>query len=372
MKINIKEKKQDKWLLWTVVFLVAFGMPMLFIAASPKEINVYLLTQVAKLVPGVLILIFMSYFNYRHLQKLAWFLMGTSFLLLLYTKLWGDFRWISIGSISFQVADFARFSVIVFLADYIDKNYKNMNQFLKGIVFPILVVSPIALLIFYQPDLSTAMVLMAIVFSLLFVGGTKLVQFSTTILLAGSSFLIFTLNRGNYWTIRIVDFANKILGIASNNNSPTAYQARQAEIALNQGGLSGMLGEGTQKLGYLPQQDSDFIFAIIGEELGFIGTTILIIAYMIIFYRVIQIAKNSNDIFGIILTIGFGLSITYYAFVHIGYVVGMLPITGIPLPFISHGGSALIINLLMIGILLNISKAQRKLHVKEWRSRIDA
>ena len=245
-----------------------------------------------------------------------------------------------------------------------------MNQFLTGIVFPVLIVAPIALLIWSQPDLSTAMVLMAIVFSLLFVGGTRLVQFSTTVLLAGSSFLIFALNRGNYWTDRIVDFANGILGIASSDNSATVFHATQAEIALNQGGLSGMLGAGTQKLGYLPEQYSDFIFAIVGEELGFIGTTILIIAYMIIFYRVIQIAKNSNDIFGIILTIGFGLSITYYAFVHIGYVVGMLPVTGIPLPFISHGGSALIINLLMIGILLNISKAQRKLNVKEWRPRI--
>ena len=370
MKINIKEKKQDKWLLWTVVFLVALGLPMLLIASSPEVGYSYFLRQAAKLVPGVLILLFMSYFNYRHLQKLAWFLMGTSFLLLLYTKLWGDFRWISIGPISFQVADFARFSVIVFLADYIDKNYKNMNQFLTGIVFPVLVVSPIALLIWSQPDLSTAMVLMAIVFSLLFVGGTRLVQFSTTVLLAGSSFLIFALNRGNYWTDRIVDFANGILGIASSDDSATVFHATQAEIALNQGGLSGMLGAGTQKLGYLPEQYSDFIFAIVGEELGFIGTTILIIAYMIIFYRVIQIAKNSNDIFGIILTIGFGLSITYYAFVHIGYVVGMLPVTGIPLPFISHGGSALIMNLLMIGILLNISKAQRKLNVKEWRPRI--
>ena len=100
MKINIKEKKQDKWLLWTVVFLVALGLPMLLIASSPEVGYSYFLRQAAKLVPGVLILIFMSYFNYRHLQKLAWFLMGTSFLLLLYTKLQGDFRWISIGPIS--------------------------------------------------------------------------------------------------------------------------------------------------------------------------------------------------------------------------------------------------------------------------------
>ena len=147
----------------------------------------------------------------------------------------------------------------------------------------------------------------------------------------------------------------------------------RALIGLKQGGLSGMgIGERIQKYSYLPETHTDFIFAIIGEELGFIAGSILMLAYYIIFYRAVQISKKSNDIFGIMLSIGFGLSITIYAFINIGVVIGVIPVTGVPLPFISYGGSSLIINLMMIAILLNISKAQRKLNVKRWRLRVNA
>ena len=131
------------------------------------------------------------------------------------------------------------------------------------------------------------------------------------------------------------------------------------------------IGESIQKHSYLPETHTDFIFAIIGEELGFIAGFIVMMAYGIILFRAIQISKKSNDIFGIILSIGFGLSITFYALINIGVVIGIIPVTGVPLPFISYGGSSLIINLLMVAILLNISKAQRKFKVKKWRLRVD-
>jgi cell division protein FtsW (lipid II flippase) len=121
----------------------------------------------------------------------------------------------------------------------------------------------------------------------------------------------------------------------------------------------------------LPETHTDFIFAIIGEELGFIRTSVFMLAYTIILFRAIQISKKSNDIFGIILSVGFGLSITFYALINIGVAINILPVTGVPLPFVSYGGSSLIINLLMVGILLNISKAQRKFKVKKWRLRVD-
>jgi cell division protein FtsW len=144
-------------------------------------------------------------------------------------------------------------------------------------------------------------------------------------------------------------------------------------IGLKQGGLSGMgIGESIQKYSYLPETHTDFIFAIIGEEMGFITGVILMIAYYIIFYRAVQISKKSNDIFGILLSIGFGLSITIYAFINIGVVIGVIPVTGVPLPFISYGGSSLITNLMMVAVLLNISKAQRKINVKRWRPRVNA
>ena len=380
MKINVKEKKQDKWLFWTVIFLVGFGLAVLFSASSVESLELtkgdsafyYFFRQFLKVVPAILLFLFMSYFNYRNFQKLKLplILIGTSFLLLLYTKFQGcdgdSCRWISIGPVSFQTSDFARFSIIIFLADYIDRHYKNMDQFFTGIVFPVLVVLPIALLIMIQPDNSTSIILMGIVFSMLFIGGAKLMQFLTTILLGASSMLIFIINQKSYVLKRILSF------IDPSSSEAVSYQSTQSLLALQQGGFLGRgWGDSIQKHQYLPEPHTDFIFAVIGEELGFVAGIIVMLAYIIIFYRIIQIAKNSNDIFGIILSIGFGLSITYYAFVNIGVVIGLIPVTGVTLPFISYGGSSLITNLLMVGILLNISKAQRKLRVRDWRLRVN-
>ena len=380
MKINIKEKKQDRWLFFTVIFLVGFGLAVLFSASSVESLELtngdspfyYFLRQFLKVVPALLLFLLMSRFNYKNFQKLKlpWILIGTSFLLLLYTKFQGcggdACRWISIGPISFQTSDFARFSIIIFLADYIDRHYKNMDQFFTGIVFPVLVVLPIALLIMIQPDNSTTIILMGIVFSMLFIGGAKLMQFFTTILLGASSMLIFIINQKSYVLKRILSF------IDPSSSEALGYQSTQSLLALQQGGFLGRgWGDSVQKHQYLPEPHTDFIFAVIGEELGFLAGIIVMLAYIIIFYRIIQISKNSNDIFGIILSIGFGLSITYYAFVNIGVVIGAIPVTGVTLPFISYGGSSLITNLLMVGILLNISRAQRKLRVRKWRLRVN-
>ena len=380
MKINIKEKKQDKWLFWTVVFLVGFGLAVLFSASSVESLELtnedsafyYFFRQFLKVIPAALLFLLMSHFNYKNFQKLKlpWILIGVSFLLLLYTKLQGcggdACRWISIGPVSFQTSDFARFSIIIFLADYIDRHYKNMDQFFTGIVFPVLVVLPIALLIMIQPDNSTTIILMGIVFSMLFIGGAKLIQFFTTILLGASSMLIFIINQKSYVLKRILSF------IDPSSSEAIGYQSTQSLLALQQGGFLGRgWGDSLQKHEYLPEPHTDFIFAVIGEELGFLAGIVVMLAYIITFYRIIQIAKNSNDIFGIILSIGFGLSITYYAFVNIGVVIGLIPVTGVTLPFISYGGSSLITNLLMVGILLNISRAQRKLRVRDWRLRVN-
>jgi len=211
------------------------------------------------------------------------------------------------------------------------------------------------------------MILLAIVYAMLFIGGASFIQLLTIGTISVGAFTIAILNKGNYALARILSFMNP----ASSEN--VSYQSSQALIGLKQGGISGMgIGESIQKYSYLPETHTDFIFAIIGEEMGFITGIILMIAYYIIFYRSIQISKKSNDTFGILLSIGFGLSISIYALINIGVVIGIVPVTGVPLPFISYGGSSLITNLMMIAILLNISKAQRKINVRKWRLRVDA
>jgi cell division protein FtsW len=377
--MNIKEQKQDRLLFISVIALISFGLFMLFSASWVKSLEItggesrtyFLVSQMIKLVPAFFIFIFFTKINYRKLQFISPYLLFLSFLLLVYTQLQGcngdSCRWLSIGPISFQTSDIARFSVILFLASYIDNNYKYMKQFVKGIFYPLLAILPIALMIIVQPDNSTTLILLIITYAMLFVGGASFIQLATIGVLSVGTIGIFILNEKNYALGRILSFIDPA------SSASVGYQSNQALIGLKQGGLSGMgIGESIQKYSYLPETHTDFIFAIIGEELGFIAGSLLMLVYYIIFYRAVQISKKSNDIFGIMLSIGFGLSITIYAFINIGVVIGLVPVTGVPLPFISYGGSSLITNLMMIAILLNISKAQRKLNVKKWRLRVNA
>ena len=377
--MNIKEQKQDRLLFISVIALISFGLFMLFSASWVKSLEItggesrtyFLVSQMIKLVPAFFIFIFFTKINYRKLQFISPYLLFLSFFLLVYTQLQGcngdSCRWLSIGPISFQTSDIARFSVILFLASYIDNNYKYMKQFVKGIFYPLLAILPIALMIIVQPDNSTTLILLIITYAMLFVGGASFIQLATIGVLSVGTIGIFILNEKNYALGRILSFIDPA------SSASVGYQSNQALIGLKQGGLSGMgIGESIQKYSYLPETHTDFIFAIIGEELGFIAGSLLMLMYYIIFYRAVQISKKSNDIFGIMLSIGFGLSITIYAFINIGVVIGLVPVTGVPLPFISYGGSSLITNLMMIAILLNISKAQRKLNVKRWRLRVNA
>ena len=376
--MNIKEQKQDRLLFMSVIALISFGLFMLFSASWVKSLEItggesrtyFLASQMIKLIPAFFIFIFFTKINYRKLQLISPYLLFTSFLLLVYTQFQGcngdSCRWLSIGPISFQTSDIARFSVILFLASYIDNNYKYMKQFVKGIFYPLLAILPIAFMIIIQPDNSTTLILLIIAYAMLFVGGASFIQLLTIGVLSVGSMGIFILNEKNYALGRILSFMDPT------SSASIGYQSNQALIGLKQGGLSGMgIGESIQKYSYLPETHTDFIFAIIGEELGFVAGSLLMLVYYIIFYRAVQISKRSNDIFGIMLSIGFGLSITIYAFINIGVVIGLVPVTGVPLPFISYGGSSLITNLMMIAILLNISKAQRKLNVKRWRLRVN-
>ena len=376
--MNIKEQKQDRLLFMSVIALISFGLFMLFSASWVKSLEItggesrtyFLVSQMIKLIPAFFVFIFFTKINYRKLQLISPYLVFLSFILLVYTQFQGcngdSCRWLSIGPISFQTSDIARFSIILFLASYIDNNYKYMKQFVKGIFYPLLAILPIAFMIIIQPDNSTTLILLIIAYAMLFVGGASFIQLLTIGVLSAGSMVIFILNEKNYALGRILSFMDPA------SSASIGYQSNQALIGLKQGGLSGMgIGESIQKYSYLPETHTDFIFAIIGEELGFVAGSVLMLVYYVIFYRAVQISKRSNDIFGIMLSIGFGLSITIYAFINIGVVIGLVPVTGVPLPFISYGGSSLITNLMMIAILLNISKAQRKLNVKRWRLRVN-
>jgi len=375
--MNIKKLSQDYYLLGSVFFLIIFGLVMLFSASWVKSLEVtngesrsyFFSSQLLKFLPGLMIFLFFSFFNYRKLQKIAILSLITTFILLLYTKFQGcnldSCRWLSIGPVSFQTSDLARFSIILFLADYIDRNHKKMISFDKGILIPLLWILPSCILVLIQPDNSTTLIIMSIALIMLFIGGASFPQILTISILGISTVGFMLLNKGNYALSRITSFFNE--------SSVVNYQSDQAIIGLQQGGFWGLgVGNSVQKYNYLPETHTDFIFAIIGEELGFFAGMILILIYAFILIRAVQIAKKSNDIFGIMLSLGFGISISIYALINIGVVIGLLPVTGVPLPFISYGGSSFIINILMIAILLNISKSKREFKLKNWRLKVNA
>ena len=365
--MNIKEQSQDRILFISVIALISFGLFMLFSASWVKSLEItegdsrtyFLVSQMIKLFPAFFIFILLTKINYRKLQFLSPYLLFTSFLLLLYTQFQGcasdSCRWLSIGPISFQTSDTARFSMILFLASYIDNNHKHMKQFVKGIFYPMLAISPVALMIIIQPDNSTTLILLTITFAMLFVGGASFIQLATVGVFSVGAIGIFILNEKNYALGRILSFID-----SSGTSASIGYQSNQALIGLKQGGFSGMgIGESIQKYSYLPETHTDFIFAIIGEELGLLlGTIPILTLFLLIFLRGIKIAKSSTDPFAVLLSIGISFNIIIYAFINAAVVTGLMPVTGLPMPMISYGGSGMIVNFAMIGILLNISQSK--------------
>ena len=231
-----------------------------------------------------------------------------------------------------------------------------MKKFQTGLMPIILTLFLMMGLIVIQPDYSTALMIGTIGILILFIGGAKISQLS---LIGASSLMIgipILLSR-EYRRQRVFSF----LGLGG--NSDIGYQANQSLISLGNGGAFGVgLGNSVEKNHFLPTPHTDFIFAIIGEELGFFfGTVPLLTLFLFIFFRCLNIAKNCTDPFGVLLTVGIAFNLILYAFVNAAVVVGLFPVTGLPMPMISYGGSGMVINMALIGILLNISQSRRSI-----------
>ena len=267
-------------------------------------------------------------------------------------------RWLYIGTLSLQTSDIARFSIIIFMAYYADKKRESLKDFQTGILPAIYVLIIIMALIIIQPDYSTALMIGIIGFMILFIGGAQISHLSligACALLIGFPVLI---SRSYRWE-RILDYINRLFG--NGNNSDIGYQATQSLNSLGNGGWLGVgLGNSIEKNHFLPTPHTDFIFAIIGEELGFIlGTIPVITLFLLIFLRGLKIARQCTDHFGVLLAVGISFNFILYAFVYAAVVTGIFPVTGLPMPMVSYGGSGMVVNMALIGILLNISQARR-------------
>ena len=356
---NIVITPPDRILTVVVVFLVVFGLMSVFSASVPKCVNAglnplhFAIIQLGGIILGYFGLRILCNFDYKNLMNLTnGFAIFVICMLVLVLAV-GDVingaqRWISVGPLSLQPSEFAKPAVVLLLAKIFSKD-SNLTDSSKWPTFLLIII--MVLLIFKQPNLSMVMLLFAtsVVMYLVAGGSAKLILggFGAAFGLGGIGSLLqpYQLQRIQIWLNPDVD----PLG--------AGYNIIQSMVAFASGGLWGSgFGASKQKLAWLPEAHTDFIFAVIGEELGFIGCLFLIGLFWTILQRGFVIASRCPDMYGKLLAIGLTFSICFQAFLNMSVASSMLPATGVPLPFISYGGSSVMITLGMIGILLNISK----------------
>jgi rod shape determining protein RodA len=354
----------DFSLIFSMVCLAIFGAVMIFSASSSKleeagaDPATYVKRQIAYIVAGVAVLLFVILFDYRHIRGLAGLLFGGTLaaLTLVLTPLGtvsnGAQRWIDLGFFQMQPSEIAKVVVIVTLAAYLSERRGEVRG-LDVLVCATIVMAP-AFLIYLEPDLGTMMVFFALLAALLLVGGARIRHF---LAMAGLGLLgiLVVLQAGllqQYQIDRITAFLDPNPDVRSE-----AYNLTQSKIAIGSGGLrgKGLGGESTQTtLDFVPEQHTDFIFTAVGEQLGFLGSATLLCLFALLIWRALRIASMARDLFGMMLASGIAALWAFQLFVNVGMTMGIMPITGIPLPFISFGGSSLLTNFIAVGLLLNI------------------
>ncbi len=312
----------------------------------------------AGVIPGMIALIATSFIDYRNWKKFAPIFLFITLVLLLAVfipgisyEFGGARRWIGIGPLSLQPTEIVKLSFLIYLAAWIEKREKGLEDFQVSFLPFVTIIGVIGFLIMLQPDLGTMSVIIFSAIIVYYVAGAKLSHLG---LLAGSGIaLLFALIKAApYRLARFTVFLNPEL-----DPSGIGYQVNQALLAIGSGGLFGKgLTRSAQKYNYLPEVTGDSIFAVMSEELGFLRIIIFIAVFATFAMIGFSISKNANDLFGRILAAGITAWISFQAFVNIAAMLSIMPLTGIPLPFISYGGTALLISLAAVGILINISR----------------
>ena len=356
----------DSVIFYTTMILVFIGIIMVFSASfvqsSFKHDDSYYFLKRNSIyaILGFISMITISNIDYRFWKKNAKVIGIVSIILLLLVltplgiKANGARRWLGFGAFTIQPSEIAKFATIIITAKLIEKRYDYMKSLTKG-VLPLLIIPGIFFaLIMLQPNMSTAGTIILVTFVMIFVAGLNM-KFVIAMLGSGVGLFLLLALTSEYRLKRILSFLDPFQDPLGNG-----YQVIQGLYALGSGGLFGMgLGKSQQKWFYIPEPQNDFIFAIIGEELGLIGCSVVIMLFVILVYRCIKIALNCQDIFTCMVVIGIGGQIGIQAALNIAVATSSMPVTGVALPFISYGGTSLMIFMSAVGIVLNISK-----HVK--------
>ncbi|MFC0271195.1 stage V sporulation protein E [Metabacillus herbersteinensis] len=266
----------------------------------------------------------------------------------------GSRSWIGVGAFSIQPSEFMKLAMIAFLAKFLAENQKKITSFKKGLVPSLALVFAAFGIIMLQPDLGTGTVMVGTCIVMIFVAGARISHFAGLALLGVAGFVALVLS-APYRIKRITSFLDPW-----EDPLGSGFQIIQSLYAIGPGGLFGLgLGQSRQKFFYLPEPQTDFIFAILAEELGFIGGSLVLLLFSLLLWRGVRIALGAPDLYGSFLAIGIISMVAIQVMINVGVVTGLMPVTGITLPFLSYGGSSLTLMLMAIGVLLNISRYSR-------------
>jgi len=353
----------DRYLFFSVSTLMALGLVMVYSASFAISQDVYgnglhfVTRQGIAAALGLLLLLAAMLVDYRHYQKRAYVavaVLGVIAALVFVLALpasRGSHRWIPLGMFNAQPSEFAKLSVVLFLASFLSRKDDRLNDFRRGILPVLLVVGSIALLVAIEPDLGTACMISAIAGAMLWVGGISwkyIANIGAIAIVAATSQIL----RSGYQSQRIIAFLDPWA-----HHRTSGYQTVQSLTAVGSGGLTGVgFAAGQQKAGFLPDPYTDFIYAVMAEEFGLVGAVTVVALFVVLLWRGVRASLRAPDRFGFYLGIGLTCFLVIQGMINMSIVLNLLPTTGIPLPMISYGGSSMLVSCIAVGILLNISQ----------------
>ena len=374
--LDTKKKPFDFILCITIFLLLSLGIVMVLSASAPYSLSndgdsyTYVIKQLIFAIIGVFGMFIISKIDYHYYKKLYKLAYIASIIALLSVAIpvigvtvKGATRWINLGFGQFQPSELAKIGLIIFYAAYLTDHKNELGTFVGGFAKPLsLLILPVGILFFIQDHLSAIVVIAAVICIMMLMAGSKLRHFLTagvsgvSVLAAGMLLLAQLTGKGGFRLARLTTFLDPFADMQGDG-----WQVVQSLYAIGSGGLFGVgLGESKQKYLYLPEPHNDFIFAIVAEELGFIGCTVVIALFAVFVWRGIITAVKAPDTFGSLLAVGITSLIGIEAIINIAVVTSSMPATGMPLPFFSYGGTALLILLCSVGILLNVSRSGSK------------
>jgi len=364
---SAEAERPDVMILVITLILVTIGTAMIYSSSSIlamerfKDAQFFLKKQVFFVMIGMGAMVLMTKLDYHRLKKLAYpgVFLSVILLLLIFVpylgiKAGGARRWLNLGFVSFQVTELAKVCIVLFLAHFLTRKANYLKTFSRGILIPLLVTFVIIVMVALQPDFGATVMIAMILMLMLFLAGCRITH------LAGMTALLIP---AAVWMLMFKSYRIDRLNVFLNPwNDPgnKGFQIIQSLLSFGSGGTFGVgIGDGMQKLFYLPEPHTDFILSVIAEESGFVGVATIILLFAALIVRGFIVAFRAPDLFGTLLAAGLTMILAMGVFINIAGVMGLIPLKGLTLPFLSYGGTSLVMSLVTVGILLNISSHVR-------------